>query len=333
MSLRSADWSWANSRAGGPSRESCVDSEESSFVGVRLGADTRATRTLLRGLREMRDADAVPEPFLNNHCPDCQFQQRCQARAEAIDHLSLLRGMGEAGIAKLARRGIFTITQLSYTFRPRRSGKKSPPIRAHSFALQALAIREKTIYVLGNPEVPDSPVRIHFDIEGSVERGTAYLIGMIVEDGVSERRFSFWADGEDQQEQILGDFLDLVEGYPDGHLFCYGRLRDRIPEADEEARDGRADRSGPGQDDQRLAHHLLVRLLPGLFQWSQADRRPPGLPLERPRCLRAPVHRLEAAMGAVPRRGPERTIETYNLEDCAALGAGRQVPAWDRHRG
>ena len=91
--------------------------------------------------------------------------------------------MGEEGIAKLARRGIFSVTQLSYTFRARRAGKASSPIRGHSFALQALAIREKKIYVLGSPELPDSPVRIYFDIEGSAERGTAYLIGMIVEDG------------------------------------------------------------------------------------------------------------------------------------------------------
>jgi hypothetical protein len=65
-------------------------------------------------------------------------------------------------------------------------------------------------------------VRIHFGIEGSAERGTAYLIGMIIEDSVSERRFSFWADGEDQQEQILGGFLDVVESYPAGPLFGYG---------------------------------------------------------------------------------------------------------------
>src|SRR5262249_10342199 len=89
---------------------------------------------------------------------------------------------------------------------------------------QALAIREKKIYILGNPEVPDGPVRIHFDIEGNAERGTAYLIGMIIEDGVSERRFSFWADGEDQQERILGDFLDVVESYQESHLYCYGSL-------------------------------------------------------------------------------------------------------------
>ena len=139
----------------------------------------------------------------------------------ATDHLSLLRGLGEEGIAKLARRGIFSITQLSYTFRARRSGKASSPIRVHSFALQALAIREKKIYIVGNPELPNSPVRIHFDIEGSAEQATAYLIGMIIEDGVSESRFSFWTDSDDQ-ERILGGFLDVVEGHPDGHLFCYG---------------------------------------------------------------------------------------------------------------
>src|SRR5262249_11390448 len=72
-----------------PGKGILVDAEASPFVGVRLDADTRTTRTLLRGLREMRDADAVPVPILNKHCPACRFRQRCQAQAEANDHLSL----------------------------------------------------------------------------------------------------------------------------------------------------------------------------------------------------------------------------------------------------
>jgi predicted RecB family nuclease len=302
-----------------PGKGILVDAEESSFVGVRLDADTRAIRTLLRGLREMRDADAVPEPILNNHCPACQFQQRCQARVVATDHLSLLRGLGEEGIAKLARRGIFNITQLSYTFRPRKPGKKSPPSRAHSFALQALAIREKKIYILGNPEVPDSSVRIHFDIEGSAERGTAYLIGMIIEDGVSERRFSFWADADGQQERILSDFLDVVEGYPDGHLFCYGSFE--VAFLKRMRKPGWADR----------VDRVLVRttnILPIIYssvyfpvysnglkpvgtqlgcRWSDPDAS--GL-----KCI---VWRRRWEQSGD--EGLRRTIETYNLEDCGAL--------------
>jgi predicted RecB family nuclease len=302
-----------------PGKGVLVDSEQSSFVGVRLDADTRATRTLLRGLREMRDADAVPEPILNNHCPACQFQQRCEARAAAIDHLSLLRGMGEERIAKLARRGIFTTTQFSYTFRPRRYGKDSLRIQAHSFALQALAIRDKKIYILGNPEVPDSPVRIHFDIEGSAERGTAYLIGMIIEDGVSERGFSCWADGDDQQEQILGDFLDAVEGYPDAHLFCYGHFE--VAFLKRMRRPGWAER----------IDQVLVRstnILPIIYSSVYFPVYSNGLkPVGANLGCRWSAPDASGLKCIVWRKRWEqtrdedlrRTIETYNLEDCAAL--------------
>ena len=68
--------------------------------------------------------------------------------AERNGDLRLLRGLGEKEEAKLNRKGIFNITQLSYTFRPRRRRKAKPNRPAkHNHALQALAIRTGTIYV------------------------------------------------------------------------------------------------------------------------------------------------------------------------------------------
>jgi hypothetical protein len=47
-------------------------------------------------------------------------------------------------------KGIFTVTQLSYTFRPRRTPKRAKsPGRLRYPALQALAIRENTVYIHG----------------------------------------------------------------------------------------------------------------------------------------------------------------------------------------
>jgi len=111
----------------------------------------------------------------------------------AKDDLSLLRSIGEKEIAKYARRGIFSVTQLSYTFRSRKkymgSNRKG---QLHQHALQALAIREKKVYVLGTPGLPFPSPRIYFDIEGDPERRFDYLLGMIVEaKGVVERH-SFW---------------------------------------------------------------------------------------------------------------------------------------------
>ena len=60
------------------------------------------------------------------------------------DDLSLLSNMPENERTRLHRKGIFTVTQLSYTFRPRRRPKKLRDKREkYHHSLKALAIREK----------------------------------------------------------------------------------------------------------------------------------------------------------------------------------------------
>jgi len=84
------------------------------------------------------------------------------------------------------------LTQLAHTFRPRRKGRRSNRRSNKRYhALQALAIRDKKVYVLGAPEVPDSGVRIYIDVESNPEEGFVYLIGMIVNDNRGETQYSF----------------------------------------------------------------------------------------------------------------------------------------------
>jgi hypothetical protein len=131
--------------------------------------------------------------------------------------------MREKEVKGYARKGILTITQLAHTFRPKRSGKRSPLRNNHRYhALQALAIRDKRVYLLGTPQLPDAPVRIYFDIEGNPEERFDYLIGMIVCDGDTEQRFSFWADNPEQEEQIFEQFLATVNRYSAFLVFSYG---------------------------------------------------------------------------------------------------------------
>lgn len=67
--------------------------------------------------------DVPPELILNHHCPECNYQRRCREKAYEKDDLSLLGGMSEKERKQLNSKGIFTVTQLSYTFRPRRRSK------------------------------------------------------------------------------------------------------------------------------------------------------------------------------------------------------------------
>jgi predicted RecB family nuclease len=80
-----------------------------------------------------------PPLILNAHCQICEFRQRCHDQAVREDNLSLLRGMSEKEMKHHSRKGIFTITRLAHTFRPRRKGKRAtPPTQRHDHALHAL---------------------------------------------------------------------------------------------------------------------------------------------------------------------------------------------------
>ncbi len=160
-----------------------------STRGHFKGGLSRAARTL-EELSRLAGPDPPPL-VLNDHCQVCEFRRRCLEEARAKDDISLLRGLNERAKRKLKKKGITTVTQLSYTFRPRKETKREVKNRRpHSYGLQALAIRDGKTYVYGTPELPSGRVRIYLDVEGDPERNLVYLIGMIIDRGGEEERFS-----------------------------------------------------------------------------------------------------------------------------------------------
>jgi predicted RecB family nuclease len=97
----------------------------------------------------------APALTLNKHCPSCQFKDICRDQAEKENNLSLLNRITPKAIQKYHKRGIFTVHQLPYLFKPRRKRKKqkNPEPIKHSLELQALAIREQKIYIQEMPEL------------------------------------------------------------------------------------------------------------------------------------------------------------------------------------
>ena len=194
-----------------------------AMTTIRLGASTRAADDLIRDAERMQRSETPPKLRLNDHCPICEFRERCHAQAVKEDNLSLLRGLGEKTIKRYGRKGILTLTQLAHTFRPRRRGKRADqPHKMRDHALHALAIRDKTIYVLGKPVVPTAQVRIYADFEGNPDEGFIYLIGAVVCDSEHVECHSFWADDSDHESVIFNQFLDVVSRYDAPRLYCYG---------------------------------------------------------------------------------------------------------------
>jgi predicted RecB family nuclease len=181
-------------------------------------------RDVISQIRAIQESATTPPLLLNRHCAECEFLRSCRATAVAKDDLSLLRGLSPKEIGGLNRRGIFTVTQYSYTFRPGRL-KRAARVKdgRHDHSLQALAVRDRTVYVARRPELPGNRISAYFDVEGLPDRGFYYLIGLAWDDGTGVRRSAFWADREADEAAAWGAFLEAVRGFGDDFvLFHYG---------------------------------------------------------------------------------------------------------------
>src|SRR5262249_39392128 len=169
---------------------------DARLVKVRLDATLyRKAEQVLDEVRRLQAGGEPPRLTLNKHCQVCEFRQRCRQQVEEADDISLLGGGGEKELKRYHRKGIFTLTQRSCTFRPRKRAKRVKRTgHPHYAALQALAIREKKVHVYGTPELPRKPVQVFLDAEGSEDGGFVYLLGVLVAEGDTQQMYSFWAD-------------------------------------------------------------------------------------------------------------------------------------------
>jgi predicted RecB family nuclease len=85
---------------------------------VKIGDYAARTRKTIDAIVVTCNSQEPPPLVLNKHCAVCDFQQRCRGLAIEGDNLSLLSAMTGKERAKFHSKGIFSITQLSYGYRP-----------------------------------------------------------------------------------------------------------------------------------------------------------------------------------------------------------------------
>ena len=280
--------------------------------------------------KEIKDITALlagnspPDLVLNRHCGQCEFQARCRKQATEKDELSLLSGMSEKERKKLHGKGIFTVTQLSYTFRPRRRRRelRGKQEKFHH-SLRALAIRENKIHAVDllDPKLDGTPV--YLDVEGLPDRDFYYLIGIRVGTGDGAVQYGFWADDENGEKRIWNEFLDVLSAIPDPRLVHYGsyetiflkRMRERHGGPREGSAAATAIEHAVNLLSFVFAHIYFPTFSNGLkeiagylgFRWS-------GSPASG---LEAIVwrHRWEASRDPAEKQA----LLDYNREDCEAL--------------
>ena len=192
---------------------------------VKTSEAEREVKKIIGKITTLLSSADPPKLALNRHCAECVFQERCRKLAAEKDDLSLLPGLPDKERVKLNSKGIFSVTQLSYTFRPRRRSKRhiDRPEKYHH-ALKALAIREKKIHVVGAPQLKIEGTPVFLDVEGLPDQDLYYLVGLRWQtaNGVEQR--SLWTDAPENEEKLWTDLLAILSMIETPILIHYGNF-------------------------------------------------------------------------------------------------------------
>ncbi len=101
-----------------------VHGEKHATFSVNVAALSRALHRKVSLVASLLSATSPPDTVLNRHCPECGFYDRCRKTAVDKDDLSLFSSLTDKERTRYRGKGIFTVSQLAYTFRPRRRSKR-----------------------------------------------------------------------------------------------------------------------------------------------------------------------------------------------------------------
>ena len=308
-----------------------IHGDDHSTLKVKTPALAGEVRKRVEKIAALLSNPAPPDLVLNRHCAECEFQARCRKIAVEKDDLSLLATMSAKERQKLRTKGIFTVTQLSYTFRPRRRPKRLRDKREkYHHSLKALAIREKKIHIVGSPELKIEGTPVYLDVEGLPDRDFYYLIGLRIGNGESAVQHSLWADTVEDEGKIWREFLGVLETVDKPVLIHYGsyetnflrRMSARFaPAAAETDPIVRAIQNSLNLLSVIFAQVYFPAVSNGLkevagflgFKWSEPDAAGPRSVAWR------------QAWEASKNPATKTRLVTYNAEDCEALALVEQA--------
>jgi predicted RecB family nuclease len=305
-------------------RGKIVHGDDHATLKVKTSILDGEVRKLIGKIAPLLSNQSLPTLALNRHCTECEFQARCRQTAIGQDDLSLLAGMKEKELKKYHSKGIFTVTQLSYTFRPRRRPKRWRDKRErYHHSLKALAIREKKIHIVGSPELKIEGTPVYLDVEGLPDRDFYYLIGVRVRNGDSVMQHSLWSDSVEDEKKIWDEFLGIIATIENPVLVHYGSFESIFLSRMSE-RYGGLDNKSPvapaiGKSLNLLSLAFGRIYFPGYTNGLKEVARFLGFDWSEPNVsgIQTVIWRTEWEHSRDP--SLKHKLTTYNAEDCEAL--------------
>ncbi len=206
-----------------PSFGKIVYGNQQRIGKIKLAGLISSAKNVISDIIKQLKSHNPPQLILNKHCAECEYQLHCRQEAIRKDDLSLLTNLTEKERKHLQSKGIFTVSQLSYTFRPRRKSKILPPKPERpSPPLKALAIRENKIHIAGKPELKIIGNPVFLDVEGIPNQDFYYLIGLCFKSNYSYIQHSLWADELSNEKEICETFVQILKTIDNPQLIYYG---------------------------------------------------------------------------------------------------------------
>ena len=191
---------------------------------VKLSSLASEVQKRIKDITALLADNSPPDLVLNRHCSQCEFQARCRKQATEKNELSLLSGMSEKEREEITRQGHIhgyaAFIHISTASTP--LGHCEGKHEKFHHSLRALAIRENKIHALDLPDPKLDGTPVYLDVEGLPDRDFYYLIGIRVGTGGGAVQYDFWADNEDAEKRIWGEFLDVLSAIPNPQIIHFG---------------------------------------------------------------------------------------------------------------
>lgn len=200
-----------------------IHGDNGNTIKIKVSAMLGTVKKLIGQINTLLSSVEAPELILNRHCDECVFKLYCRQKAMEKNDLTLLSGISDKERKKYNSKGIFTVTQLSYTFKPRRRSKRFKDKREkYHYSLKALAIREQKIHVIGDIELKLVGTPVFVDVEGLPDKDFYYLIGIRVEENKSVMQYNLWANTQEDEQKIWDEFLEVINKIEKPVIIHYG---------------------------------------------------------------------------------------------------------------
>jgi len=200
-----------------------IHGDNANVLKVKVSTMIGAVKKVIKQINALLSSTDAPELILIRHCDECEFKYHCKQISLEKNDLSLLSSMSTKERKKYNSKGIFTVTQLSYTFRPRRRSKRQRDKRErYHHSLKALSIREQKIHVVGNLELKLDGTPVYVDVEGIPDRDFYYLIGIRIDEKNVISQHNLWANTQEDEQRIWSDFLEILNKLKSPVIIHYG---------------------------------------------------------------------------------------------------------------